>query len=103
MHCLLNVPSHMLKRILPKLTTVNSLSGLSPTTKEIDVLQVGSPLSATVADTFLRKMLNVLVLPTKSFFCKRSIDDTYNRFQQISLHSYGDSFLDWPVRNVETR
>ena len=40
---------------------------------------MGGPLSVTLSDIFMIKMENNIVIPTKSIFYHRYVDDIYNR------------------------
>ena len=67
------------KRLLIKLSTDVTFTFNSKLCKQTDGCTTGGPLSVTFSDIYMTKMERDVVRPFNPIFCRRYVDDIYNR------------------------
>ena len=75
--------SFIFKRLLLKLATEVTFTINNNFFKQTDGCAMLGPLSVTFSDTFMIKMENEIVIPTKPIFYRRYVDDIYCRRKKI--------------------
>ena len=69
------------RRLFIKLATECAFKFNSRFLKQVDGCTMGGPLSVTFSDINMVKMENDVVIPSKSMFYRRSVDDIYRRWK----------------------
>ena len=69
------------RRLLIKVTTEYTFKYNSRFFKQVDACTIGGPLSVTFSDTYLVKMENDVVIPSKLTFYCRFLDGIYSRWK----------------------
>ena len=67
------------KRLLTKLTKESTFLFQGQLYKQSDGCTMGGPLSVTIADIYMTKLEESVVIPTNPTFYKRYVDDSFNR------------------------
>ena len=83
---------YFLKKLLLKLTKECMFSANGKLLRQTDGSPMGGPISVVFPDIYMCKMEFGVVVPTKSLFYKRYVDDTYvrrnRRVESINVFGY---------------
>ena len=69
----------LLKQKIVEKTTECTFKFNSMSSKQVNGFPIGRPLFATFSDIYMVKMETNVIIPSKSIFYRRSVDDIYGR------------------------